>query len=75
MRYSQRATPAIVRVWLFLGLSTYYTMSHGSDTFFDSSPLEQALRALLHRGTLVGCVVFLIVSGKNFTLQEERRKN
>ncbi len=40
----------------------YFTVSHGKPTYFKDSPRENPLRALLYRGSILGCILFLIIS-------------
>ena len=52
----------------------YFTVGHGVPSYFQNSPREAPVRALLHGGALVTCVLFLIISGVHFTNLAERGK-
>ncbi len=41
----------------------YFDTHHGKVTYFKDSPREAPLRAILHGGAILGCVLFLIISG------------
>lgn len=55
----------------------YYSVNHGSYTYYKSSPREEQIRTLLLGGTLAGCLGFMLWSAFLYTSPEElhRLKN
>lgn len=49
----------------------YFTVSHGKPTYFKDSPRENPLRAILYGGSILGCILFLIIS--SFYLEHIRK--